>query len=130
MIKFDHLPLDLVFKAWDLNFKVKIADDPVELEELDRNNWAGYCNPNQEVLVISGSIPFWELPQVLAHEIGHAQQWREGVYYRGTDNVRNFEHEMDAVKRGEKLGIDMRANREANYHGYADVFGIIHLGRS
>lgn len=130
MIKFDDLPLDLVFKVWDLKFKVKVADDPVELEMLEANKWGAYCNPGQEVLVISGSAPTWHVPQMLAHEIGHAEQWREGVYYSGTDPVRNFEHEMDAVKRGEKHVGDMRANYQVNYHGYAEIYGIIHLGRS
>ena len=130
MIKFDDLPLDLVFKIWDLKFNVKVADDPAEVEVLDSNKWAGYINPGAELIVVSGSCETRHIPQVLAHELGHAEQFREGVYYTGNDQIRYFQHEMDAVQRGEKHVGDMRANYDANYYGYAESLGVIHLGRS
>ncbi len=129
MTSWDDLPLDLVCRAWDLGMVVKIAQDFDEFKMIEEQRWAAYFQPSRMKIVLSGSYSPAYTAQDLAHEIGHAEQWREGNWYCGRDGVRLFECEMDAVKRGARY-IDMTENYWANFLGYGERLGLEHLGRS
>ena len=142
MVTFADLPPALVQRVRKLDFDVLVLH-PLEFHSPARDRgYIAYCHPSPwepaergEVVVSSSTDPSW-VPAALAHEIGHAEQWREhGVLWWNAqfrDPVLHFQCEMDAVERGRKLlpGPDMDDNYWGNYLGYMDRLGLAEMGRS
>jgi hypothetical protein len=132
MITWNDLPIDLVARAWDLNFDVEIASMHQECS-FKLSGWMAACQPTwtgQGMITLSGSIEPKDSLEILAHEIGHAEQWREKAYYMGDDVVKLFKDEVDATERGRKYVNITSEFFWGNYLSYSELLGMEHLGRS
>ncbi len=121
---------ELVAYAGSLGFQVRV----VPKRDMPHPDYEGCCDPARMEIRLSSSLdPEDDLSQMLAHEIGHAEQWRDGKRYwelTPMDPVIYFSGEMDAIARGRKHVPDMGKNFWANYHFYMKVLGLDHMGRS
>jgi hypothetical protein len=120
--------------AGALGFKVIVAEREEDLyinKVHGVTSYSAYISPSTAEIGVSGTLPPDDRMEALAHEVGHALQWRDGAYSVGTDPIKHFNCEMDAIKRAEELlGKKMYRNYWANYHGYMDRLGLDHMGRS
>ena len=132
----DDLSLDLVCRAWDLGYRIVVAEEWDDWgERLCSYGFGAMISPAHRVIAIRSVWDKKTGNQMLAHELGHAEQFADGTYTHEPfptipyDYERKFFIEMDAIERGSKY-IRMDENYRYNFEGYAEKWGIFEMGRS
>lgn len=112
---------DLIRRARALGYTVDDrVDGPLQLL-LDIHGAAAGTFRARRTIAVSSSLDPTLARATLPHEVGHAEQDRDGTWYDGPDPQLLFAQEVDADERALRLGGPSAAQRQifwTNYLGY------------